>query len=173
MELSDVGQDIADYFLFPSALFADRVPHGVQTILGSCIAVCLHDVKLGFGGINHYMMPWWKGEGIPSPKYGDVSIELLVRKMELLGSNRSNLIAKIFGGANQHFQNSTLDIGGRNIETALTSLDDFGIPIIGKSVGGAHGRKIFFHTGTGQVFMKTLDRPEIKNYDEAIKSVNC
>lgn len=161
MEVPDVGRDVSEYFLFPSALFAERAPHKVQTILGSCVAVCLHDVKLKFGGINHFMMPWWKGEGIPSPKFGDVSIELLVKKMESLGSHRGNLVAKIFGGANQHFQKSNLlDVGDRNIKTAETFLNNYQIPIVGKSVGGGQGRKICFHTGTGQVFMKLLDSPE-------------
>ena len=161
MQTSAIAQDISEYFLFPSALFADRAPHHVQTILGSCIAVCLYDVNLHFGGINHYMMPWWNGEGIPSPKYGDVSMELLVKKMESLGSLKMNLVAKVFGGANQHFQeNSLMDIGDRNVKTALTFLEDHRIPVIGKSVGGSQGRKLLFHTDTGNVYMKLLNRIE-------------
>jgi len=159
MPITDAALDVAEYFLFPSALFADRTPHCVQTILGSCIAVCLHDVKLGIGGINHYMMPWWNGEGIPSPKYGDVSMELLLKKMETLGSYRTNLVAKVFGGANQHFQsNSLMDIGERNIKTALTFLEDNRIPVMAQSVGGMQGRKIIYYTQTGQVYVKLLNR---------------
>jgi len=159
-----ITQDVQEHFLFPSALFADQAPHRVQTILGSCVAVCLYDTRQGWGGINHYMMPWWNGEGIPSPKYGDVSMELLLKKMESFGSYKSDLVAKVFGGANQHFQKtSLLDIGERNINTAITFLENQHIPIMGQSVGGTQGRKIVFFTGTGQVYMKLLNQIEIKN----------
>src|SRR6478609_4806111 len=104
MVASRETQVVPEHFLFPSALFADQNPHRVQTILGSCVAVCLHDTRLGWGGINHFMMPWWNGDGIPSPKYGDVSMELLLKKMESFGSHRTDLVAKVFGGANQHFK---------------------------------------------------------------------
>src|SRR6188768_1151183 len=83
-----------EYFLFPSTLFADRRSHKVQTILGSCIAVCLFDDRLKFGGINHYMMPWWNGKDLPSPKYGDIAVDRLIEKMIALGSVKQNLSAK-------------------------------------------------------------------------------
>lgn len=155
--MEKVINDISEHFLFPSTLFVDRNPYQVQTILGSCVSVCLYDIKLGFGGINHYMLPWWNGRGIPSPKYGDVATDLLVDKMVALGSNKSNLIAKVFGGASQHHHERSISIGERNIVTAESILNKHHINIVGKSVGGMQGRKIIFHTSTGQVFMKYLE----------------
>jgi chemotaxis protein CheD len=110
------------------------------------------------------MLPWWNGNGIPSPKYGDVAMEQLVKRMEFLGSSKKNLVAKVFGGAYQHFQNSnhqaSLDIGTRNIEVALNFLEEHQIPVMGKSVGGALGRKIIFYTSTSIVHMRIFDKPE-------------
>jgi len=63
------------HFLYPAALFASRTPHMVTTILGSCVAICLYDPILKFGGINHYMLPLWNGQGLASPKYGNIAIE--------------------------------------------------------------------------------------------------
>ena len=60
--------DISRFFLYPAALFVNKRPHQVTTILGSCVAVCLYDAKLRQGGINHFMLPFWNGQGLASPK---------------------------------------------------------------------------------------------------------
>lgn len=144
-------------YLLPSLLFAHTEPHCVQTVLGSCVAVCLFDTVLKQGGINHYMMPWWDGVGLASPKYGDVAVESVIDQMLSLGSNKRNLIAKVFGGASQHEHCSTIfQIGARNIVTAEKILAEQSIPIVANSVGGVLGRKLVYHTGSGKVFLKYL-----------------
>ena len=162
-----VDQEVDEHFLFPSTLFAEREPHHVQTILGSCVAVCLYDRFLKYGGINHYMMPWWNGRDLPSPKYGDIAVERLLEKMIALGSQKYNLVAKIFGGANQHAFRQKFDIGERNVSIARDMLAKHGITIVSENVGGERGRKIVFQTETGQVYMKYLGQVESAAYDEA------
>ena len=153
-----IFQNIEEHFLFPSTLIASKTQQEVLTILGSCVAVCLYDERMRWGGINHYMLPWWDGKGVPSPKYGDVAIERLVEKMIMMGSQKHNLIAKVFGGASQHLAGeSGMQIGSRNVVTAEKILGSIGINIVAKNVGGKRGRRIVFHSGTGQVFMKYLD----------------
>lgn len=162
-----VAQDVREHFLFPSTLFAERTPHHVQTILGSCVAVCLYDQRLKYGGINHYMMPWWNGKELPSPKYGDIAVERLIEKMMAFGSLKQNLVAKVFGGANQHAFRQKFDIGERNVSIARDLLAKHAINIISENVGGDRGRKIVFETETGQVYMKYLGQVESGTYDEA------
>jgi chemotaxis protein CheD len=87
------------YFLYPSTVFADRTPHHIQTVLGSCVAVCLYDTHNHFGGMNHFMVSLWKGNGLASPKYGNIAMETLLEKMTTLGCSKRHLIAKVFGGA--------------------------------------------------------------------------
>ena len=152
-----------EQFLFPSAIFVEPMPHQVLTILGSCVAVCLYDDRLKYGGINHYMLPWWNGNVMPTPKYGDVAIERLIEKMISLGSYQGNLVAKIFGGAHQLTAvDSGLGVGDRNVVTAEKILHRHGIPIISRNTGGDRGRRIVFHTHTNQVFMKFLNAVELK-----------
>ncbi|MCP4311673.1 MAG: chemotaxis protein CheD [Bacteroidetes bacterium] len=140
------------HYLYPSALFASRSPGVVTTILGSCVSVCLWDSKLEFGGINHYMLPFWNGMGLPSPKYGNIAISKLVQKMHALGGDPANLTAKVIGGGEVLQSNNDLfHIGPRNIQIAFEMLKDLNIPVIGKSVGGSTGRKIQFDTHTGKV----------------------
>ena len=154
---------MTEQFLFPSTLFVEPLPHRVLTILGSCVAVCLYDERLKYGGINHYMLPWWDGKGMPTPKYGDVAIERLIQKMISLGSYQEHLVAKIFGGANQHSAvESGISVGGRNVITAENILKNYNIKILSRNTGGDRGRRILFHTQTNQVFMKFLDAVELK-----------
>ncbi|MBL3658598.1 chemotaxis protein CheD [Fulvivirga sediminis] len=142
------------YFLLSSAIYAERKPTIVQTVLGSCVAVCLFDKVKDFGGINHYMMPVWKGEGLASPKYGNIAIEKLLKRMLNLGAKKENLIAKIFGGASQYGENTNFSIAKNNIQVAKDVLQEHKIPIIASNVGGEKGRRILFNTNTGEVLLK-------------------
>jgi chemotaxis protein CheD len=155
------SKNIIEHFLFPNAIFASKIPARVQTILGSCVAVCLFDVVLRFGAINHYMLPWWNGDGIPSPKYGDIAVARLLEAMYCMGCKKENLVAKIFGGADQHqIVGKNYAIGTRNIVTAERMLSKESIDIIARSTGGLTGRKIVFHTHTNKVLMKHLAAPD-------------
>ena len=145
----------ATHYLYPGTLFVSARPHRVTTVLGSCISVCLWDARHRVGGINHYLLPLWNGEGLPTPKYGNIAIEKLLEKLLALGCDRAQVKAKIFGGASMWQQNDGLvAVGERNIALALDMLGALRIPIVGSDVGGHVGRKIIFHTGTGEVLMK-------------------
>ncbi|WP_158826846.1 chemotaxis protein CheD [Mucilaginibacter lacusdianchii] len=144
------------FYLLPGAVFADRKPHIVDTILGSCIAVVLWDAVLQFGSINHFMLPQWNGEGTPANKYGDVAIINLIKQMEKLGSLKANLRAKVFGGSVTHNSNGIFQIGQRNAEMAFALLKNQGVPVVNYSVGGKQSRKIIFYSQTGDVLVKFL-----------------
>jgi len=152
--------DIEQHYLYPSALFASARPHKVVTVLGSCVSVCLWDPFLRIGGINHYMLPLWNGEGLASPKYGNIAIEKLIERMLYLGSRKANLQAKIFGGGEVIDVNISgrFRIGERNIAIAKELLEEHRIPIVAQSVGGKRGRKLMFLTSTGEVFQKIIDK---------------
>jgi chemotaxis protein CheD len=148
---------VLDHFLYPSTIFASHQPTRIQTILGSCVSVCLYDSHLCIGAMNHFMLPWWNGQGMPSPKYGDIAIKRLIEKMNALGCTKGNMVAKIFGGADQHTNGQgTYNIGARNVATAETILEQERISIIARSTGGVTGRKILFDTHTNKVLVKTL-----------------
>ncbi len=134
-------------FIFPGNLEITKKPSQLTTILGSCVAVCLWDNKLHYGGMNHFMLPLWNGEGLASPKYGNISIEKLVEKMVWMGSSIENLEAKIFGGGNVlESGNNLYNIGERNIEIAISMIKEYGIRITNSSTGGKRGRKILMDT---------------------------
>jgi chemotaxis protein CheD len=149
----------SSYYLFPATLFATKEPYLVSTILGSCVSVCFWDQELGYGGINHYMLPLWNGKELASPKYGNIAIKKLYEKMIDLGCQKKNLQAKIFGGGDILQSTSyQFNIGERNIEIAREYLKELNIPVKGMSVGGANGRKILFDSHKGSIIQKYIEK---------------
>ena len=146
------------HFLYASTLKIAGKETIIQTVLGSCVAICIWDSHLKIGGMNHYMLPHWEGNGLSSPKFGDVAIPKLISKMQEAGSRKKNMIAKVFGGAEVlNFNRDHFNIGQRNIEVARELLKDSNIPIIGHSLGGNRGRKINFAINNGSVQLKYLE----------------
>lgn len=136
----------------------DKEPCKVVTVLGSCISVCLYDTKMKIGGINHFMLPLWNGNGLATPKYGNVAIEKLIEKLERLNCSKQNMIAKIFGGASKTI--SSLNIGERNAQIAFDYMEVERIRVVAQNVGGQIGRKIIFDTSTAEVLMKFIGKPK-------------
>nr|WP_319400358.1 chemotaxis protein CheD [uncultured Carboxylicivirga sp.] len=148
------------HFLYPSSLYVSKEPYVIKTILGSCVAICIWDKKLKFGGMNHYMLPNWNGNDLASPKYGNIAIDKLIERMFYYGSNRKDLVAKIFGGGEllEAGTGNSMLIGERNIRVARLMLEERNIPIVASSTGGKRGRKILFFNDTGEVRHKFLEK---------------
>jgi len=154
--------DSETHFLYPATLHASTKTLQISTILGSCVAVCLWDMHNRIGGMNHYMLPLWNGQGLASPKYGNIAIEKLVEKMINLGSKKIHLQAKIFGGGEViQTEVGMFHIGERNIAIARDMLGEMKIPIVSSSVGGKLGRKIIFNTETGDVMHRFISKQNI------------
>ncbi|MBF0625909.1 MAG: chemotaxis protein CheD [Magnetococcales bacterium] len=142
-------------FLLPGQLFARPGKYKISTVLGSCISVCLYDPVLKVGGMNHYKLPLWNGDGLPSPKFGNIAINKLVEAMLAMGCPKGNLKAKVFGGgAVIKSSSGLLNVGERNINAARDLLREQRIPIVAADVGGVQSRKIIFNTFDGAILMK-------------------
>ena len=138
---------------------ASRDPVVIQTILGSCVAVCLFDLERRIGGMNHILLPGtadMKRYDEPA-RYVINAMEVLINQIVNLGGTRRRLAAKVFGGANVIAAISGNNaMGEKNVSFALEFLRVEGICVLNKDVGGADTRKIFFHTDTGDVFLKRI-----------------
>jgi len=88
----------AAVYLHPGDLHVGLTPCTLQTIVGSCVAVCIRDPLIGIGGANHYLLPYNLNSG-EALRYGAVSIPRLVNELVRGGARRSRLEAKVFGGA--------------------------------------------------------------------------
>ena len=155
--MPDPGENT--HYLVAGSLFAHEERHIVTTVLGSCVSVCLWDRVRTWGGINHYMLPFWNGEGLASPKYGNIAIAKLIEKMLYFGSDRRDLRAKVFGGGVVlNVSNPFMNIGERNIQLAEDALRTENIPVVSSDTGGTFGRKLLFNTESGIVLVKRLTR---------------
>ncbi len=160
--MSNNGYHIDRFFLYPAALYTTDSECVVTTVLGSCVSVCLFDNINSFGGINHYMLPYWNGQGLASPKYGNIAIPRLIEKLISMGSKKNHLVAKVFGGGEVIETSSQIfNIGYRNIALAEEILHKYDIPVIAKSTGGKYGRKITFNTKNGIVKQKMISSARI------------
>lgn len=147
---------VKEHYLIEGTILVSIEECHVTTVLGSCVSVCLWDHMLKIGGINHYLYTLWNGNGLPTPRYGNVAIPKLIKKFLLFGSKKKNLKAKIFGGANvlSLSNNGVKSAGSSNIMLAEDMLKEEGIPIIASDTGGHYGRKIRFNTKDGVVMVK-------------------
>ncbi len=152
------GSERSKVYLHPGQLFASPEPCAVTTILGSCVAVCVWDRVQRIGGINHYLLPFWVGNGLASPRFGNVAVQRLIEKLLALRSQKQNLQAKLFGGACvlEAFRGRENHLGMKNVEVARKLLEVEGVPVIGEDVGGRQGRKLIFHTDEGTALVKLL-----------------
>jgi len=142
-------------FIHVGQIHVDTEPISISTILGSCVAVCLYDKRVCIGGMNHYLLPFWNGNGLQSLKFGNISIPKLIESMIDKGANSNTLEAKIFGGASINFSScQTMMIGEKNILVAREILSDYKIKIVAEDVGGKVGRKIQFNLEQGKVLLK-------------------
>lgn len=142
----------SSYYLEPGYIFCARGHTTVQTVLGSCVAVCLWDQNRRQGGMNHFLMPSTTRPELATAKYGNVATVELVSMMERMGCRRQDLLAQILGGAAPpHVAGS--DIGAQNVKVARDVLRRKGIDVWSEDVGGHMGRKVAFDTATGHVMV--------------------
>ncbi len=138
-------------------------PSILETVLGSCVSVCLWDVQLRIGGMNHFMLPQMI-DGIKNPAYcGMESTDRLINTILEMGASINNIKAKIFGGGRVIKVYQRFDVGSENVMAAKKLLMKYGIPIISELTGDKHGTKIVFYSATGKVFVK-----RIKGHEESI-----
>lgn len=150
-------------YIHSGQLFVGVRPTVIQTVLGSCVAVCLYDTKMKISAMNHYLLPLWNNEGLASPKYGNIAIVKIIEGMEAVGCERKNIIAKVFGGASPNNFDNTKNIlvGEKNVQIAQSMLEQYRIKIAAIDVGGNRGRKIALESDSGRILLKYIQKTEI------------
>jgi chemotaxis protein CheD len=142
-----------------------RPPQTLHSLgLGSCIGVAIYDPGAKIGGLLHALLPKigeFGGDGHSRAKFADSGIEDLVELLVASGAKRSRLKAKIAGGAAMFALkpgSSVGDIGKRNVQSAVETLQRLGIGLVAQDTGGNKGRTIIFDVATGQMTIKMIDR---------------
>lgn len=149
--------------ILPGEFYVTAHGEMIATVLGSCISVCIRDVKLGIGGMNHFMLPiqnehsseqWGSDANTSATRYGNWAMEYLLNTLYKLGCSKRNLEVKLFGGG-QVLANMT-NVGQRNILFAYDFLRKEGLQVKAADVGDIFSRKILYFPDTGSVKVRRI-----------------
>jgi chemotaxis protein CheD len=157
-----------DIYLKPCELYISKHPALVRTVLGSCISVAMFWRKAKIGGMSHAMLPYsvkisTDEEADKKYKFVDSSIYFMHKQFKAWGAELYDIDVKVFGGS-EMFSSGVMSnglkresVGSKNIETAFSVLKNLGYKITAQDVGGTCGRKMYFDTYTGKVYIKNIN----------------
>lgn len=145
-----------------------HAPNKLITVgLGSCIGTMIYDENKKIGGLSHIMLPdsqpFSHKQPLKIEKFADLAIPQMVIDLKKQVPN-ARLKAKIVGGADMfgfQMKSASLGIGERNIEAVEQILEELGIPIIAKEVGGHSGRTMIVDLTTFQTVVRVVNHPVI------------
>ncbi|NVK39505.1 MAG: chemoreceptor glutamine deamidase CheD [Gammaproteobacteria bacterium] len=149
--------------ILPGEFYVTSHGEMIGTVLGSCISACVRDVKLGIGGMNHFMLPiqnehstaqWGSDANTSETRYGNWAMEYLLNTLYKLGCSKRNLEVKLFGGG--QVLASMTDVGQRNILFAYDFLRKEGLNVKAADVGDVFSRKVLFFPDTGSVKVRRI-----------------
>ena len=130
--------------------------------LGSCIGLVIYDQVSKTAGMVHIMLPDSRDtKDNPKPgKFADTAVPVLLDELLKLGVNKSQLRAKMTGGAQMFAipgkDNAIFAVGSRNIEATTKALAAEGVRLVSSDTGGNKGRSVEFSTLTMKFVVKTL-----------------
>ena len=126
----------------------------LTTLLGSCVAACLHAPVARVGGMNHLLLPGDNEESHGINRHGVHAMELLVNGLLQRGAHRERLQAKLFGGA--RMLKGLTDVGSMNADFAERFIKRERIRLTGGSLRGDRGRRLQFWPVDGRARQMTI-----------------
>jgi len=132
---------------------------GKNTILksnaiGSCVAVVACDAAAGIGAISHIMLPGAAPEDKKAEektRYAANAIDVMLTKMERLGSKNGNIEIALVGGGNVLNRDDDT-ICKDNIESVLELLRMKNLKIKAQALGGTCRRSVTLDIESASIF---------------------
>jgi chemotaxis protein CheD len=148
--------------ILPGEYYVTREDEVIDTVLGSCVAACIRNPRLGIGGMNHFMLPRPSGSGTDTwekiagraMRYGTAAMEQLINSVLSAGGTRQDLEVKIFGGGRVIPKLS--DIGARNLDFVREFLKQEGLKIVSEDAGDTCSRHVQYFPRSGRVRVRHL-----------------
>ncbi|MEC9347706.1 MAG: chemotaxis protein CheD [Pseudomonadota bacterium] len=128
----------------------------LTTVLGSCIAACVHDPVLKIGGMNHFLLPTsgetasarGPGANLTELRYGNHAMEVLINEMLRRGSHKDRLQVKLFGGGN--VLRGMSGVGHRNADFIESYVKHENLNVVSTDLRGLHARRVQFYPATAR-----------------------
>lgn len=144
--------------VLPGAHYVTEGGEMIVTLLGSCVAACIRDPIIGVGGVNHFMLPGDPAHGAAwaeAPlRYGSAAMERLVNDILKRGGHRDRLEIKLFGGGNILI--GLRSIGKANADFVVRYLQEEGLKVAARDLGGEKPRRIHYFPKTGKTWVARL-----------------
>ncbi|MBF0109481.1 MAG: chemotaxis protein CheD [Magnetococcales bacterium] len=161
--------------LDPGELFLGIRPMEVHTVLGSCVSVVLFHPHRKLGAICHGKLPSRPCDhGCNGLKvcrlmgdYVSCAFHFMLSWFDQMGIAARELEVKLFGGAMMFTlpgktQEESIAIGRRNVEVAMDLIREKKLRLVSSDVGGPWGRRIVFHSGTGEIRLQRIRKTELE-----------
>ncbi|MEO5364836.1 MAG: chemotaxis protein CheD [Magnetococcus sp. WYHC-3] len=153
-------------YLHPGEYFSGFDHVVVSTILGSCIAITFFHPGRSWAAMCHALLPIQPGHlrnlsAEDCTRYVDCALARMLSDADAQRVPRRELVVKLFGGANM-FRPAphTAPVGQKNTEAAVRHLQEAGLRITISDVLGDRGRRLLFHTATGDIYLRRMPPPE-------------
>lgn len=129
--------------------------------IGSCIVIAAYDHTIKVGAMAHVMVPGAApaGKTTQRTRYAADAIEELVNEMVNLGAEKDNIQTCLVGGGNVLKRKDDF-ICQDNIASVVGILNNRGITIRAKDLGGTERRSISLDVEKGTVHFKVRDSKE-------------
>lgn len=154
-------------YLHPGEIVYSRFPVMVSTVLGSCLSITMFSAVKKFGAISHCQLPDCGRSKLsckecPEPyKYVNCTFERMIEKFGEQGIDSCDIEVKIFGGADVlksvNKTRTSQTVGTQNVNAALNYIRLHSLNLVKSDVGGINGRRIFFLTSTGEIYLTRLN----------------
>jgi chemotaxis protein CheD len=165
-----IAEHIPNIYLKPGEVLVTRSPVLVSTVLGSCVAVTMFSASRGFAAICHAMLPANSGRENDF-RYVDTALQYLYAKVRECDAGK-DLVVKLFGGAQvlEVCETATerQTVGDQNVARAEALLGSLGLILSARDTGGVRGRKLFFCTQSGDVYMRRMRSKNHSTDEETI-----
>lgn len=160
--LPDAVRNMPRVYIQQGEAIVTTEPLVLQTTLGSCVSVTVHDPVTGIGGMCHAVMPEASDDSDHSLRYVDQAIEHLCNAMAEHKIPRHRVTAKVIGGSSVAPRSPEAlmptAVGPQNVLTAFDRLAHAGLKVGAHDTGGKRGRRLLFVVPTGDVYVHALRR---------------
>lgn len=161
----DPAQGCMTVKVLPGEFYVSDQEEMLSTVLGSCVSACIHDVRRGIGGMNHFMLPEpvgerdnWTSTVGRAARYGSDAMEQLINAILKAGGQRADLRVKVFGGGRVLARMS--DVGQRNIEFVRRYIAAENLELVASDLGDVFPRQVQFFPHSGRARVRLLRRSD-------------
>lgn len=161
----DPAQGCMTVKVLPGEFYVSDQEEMLSTVLGSCVSACIHDVRRGIGGMNHFMLPEpvgerdnWSSTVGRAARYGSDAMEQLINAILKAGGQRADLRVKVFGGGRVLARMS--DVGQRNIDFVRRYIAAENLELVASDLGDVFPRQVQFFPNSGRARVRLLRRSD-------------